>query len=245
MKIQFIGSGDAFGSGGRFNTCFYVHTEHSDFLIDCGASSMISLKANRIALNDIQLLLITHVHADHFGGVPFFILDAQLISKRTRPLTIAGPKGLKEWYEKAMETGFPGSSKIKQKFDISIIELTDRHLFTLDGLRVTPFDVSHGFPEGSCFAYRIELDHRIIAYTGDTEWTDNLIEVGQGADLFIAEACFYDKNVRNHLDYATLVNHLDQINPKRLVLTHMGSDMLSRVSEIPHEAAEDGKIIEI
>jgi len=245
MKIQFIGSGDAFGSGGRFNACFYVHADHSDFLIDCGASSIVALKASRIPMNDIQLVLITHFHADHFGGIPFFILDAQLISKRSQPLTIAGPKGLKEWIERAMETGFPGSSKTKQKFDLSIVELTDRRPVTLNGLRVTPFGVNHGMPDGSCFAYRIEVEDRIIAYTGDTEWTENLIEVGREADLLIAEAYFYEKNVRNHLNYATIVNHLDQINPKRLVLTHMGGDMLSRVSDVPHEAAEDGKIIEI
>ena len=245
MKIQFIGSGDAFGSGGRFNTCFYVHAEHSAFLIDCGASSMVALKAHRIPLNDIQQILITHFHADHFGGIPFFILDAQLISKRTQPLTIAGPNGLKEWVERAMETGFPGSSKTKQKFELSIVEMTDRRVAELNRLRVTPFGVNHGLPDGSCFAYRIEVDDRIIAYTGDTEWTDNLIEVGREADLFIAEANFYDKNVRNHLSYATIINHLDQINPKRLIMTHMTGDMLSRVSDIPHETAEDGKIIEI
>ena len=144
-----------------------------------------------------------------------------------------------------METGFPGSSKTKQKFDLSIVELTDRRSVTLNGLRVTPFGVNHGMPDGSCFAYRIEVEDRIIAYTGDTEWTENLIEVGREADLLIAEAYFYEKNVRNHLNYATIVNHLDQINPKRLVLTHMGGDMLSRVSDVPHEVAEDGKIIEI
>lgn len=245
MKIQFIGSGDAFGSGGRFNTCFYVHAGHSDFLIDCGASSVVALKANRIALNDIQLILITHFHADHFGGIPFFILDAQLISKRTQPLTIAGPAGIAERMESVMETAFPGSSKTRQKFDFSVVELRDKRSSTLNGLCVTPFCVNHGMPDGSCFAYRIEVNGRIISYTGDTEWTDTLIEVGRNADLFIAEAYFYDKKVRNHLDYATLVGHMNQIHPKRLVLTHMSSEMLSRAIDIPHETAEDGKIMEI
>ena len=245
MNIQFIGSGDAFGSGGRFNTCFYIHADQSDFLIDCGASSMVALKSSQIPLNDIQLILITHFHADHFGGIPFFILDAQLISNRTQPLTIAGPKGIEEWVEKAMETGFPGSSGTKQKFGLTIVELANRQPATFNGIRTIPFGVKHGMPEGSCLAYRIEADNRVIGYTGDTEWFDDLIEVGREADLFIAEAYFYDKAVKNPLNYTTIVNHLDQIHPKRLVLTHMGSDMLSRLSDIPHEAAEDGKIIEL
>jgi ribonuclease BN (tRNA processing enzyme) len=68
MKLQFIGSGDAFGSGGRFNTCFHVTGSHINFLIDCGASSLIALKKNLINLNDIQTIFITHFHADQFGG---------------------------------------------------------------------------------------------------------------------------------------------------------------------------------
>jgi ribonuclease BN (tRNA processing enzyme) len=94
MRLQFIGCGDAFGSGGRFNTCFHVHGAAENFLIDCGASSLVAIKRLGIDRNAIDLVLLTHFHLDHFGGVPFFVLDAQLVAKRTRPLTIAGPPGL-------------------------------------------------------------------------------------------------------------------------------------------------------
>jgi ribonuclease BN (tRNA processing enzyme) len=85
----------------------------------------------------------------------------------------------------------------------------------------------------------------VIAYSGDTEWADTLVLAAQGADLFIAEAYFYRKQVRYHLDYATLVTQLPRLNPKRVVLTHVSTDMLKRVDEIKHEIAEDGKIIEV
>ena len=203
MELQFLGSGDAFGSGGRFNTCFYVRDRKGAFLVDCGASSMIAVRKFKVDPNTVRAIFVTHLHGDHFGGLPFLILDAQLLSRRTAPLTIAGPKGIAERMESAMETAFPGSSKTRQKFDISVVELKNRRPSVLNGLCVTPFCVNHGMPDGSCFAYRIEGDERIIAYTGDTEWTDTLIEVGRNADLFIAEAYFYEKKVRNHLDYAT------------------------------------------
>ena len=245
MRLQFIGSGDAFGSGGRFNTCFHVIGDQSNFLIDCGASSLIALKAQEVDLNSIQTIFITHFHADHFGGIPFFILDAQFFSKRIAPLTIAGPEGLIEWYERVMETAFPGSSTTQPRFKLSLVELEPRIIATVGGVTVRPFRVNHGNPGGPFFAYRFEVEGRSIAYTGDTEWTDELIEAGAGVDLFIAEAYFYEKKVKLHLDLASLKERLHHIQPKRLVLTHMSEDMLNRMKLIDYETAYDGKAITI
>ena len=93
MQLRFVGCGDALGSGGRSNTCFHVTGDNVNFLIDCGASSLPALKRFGIARDDIDLILITHFHGDHFGGLPFLLLDAQF-TRRTRPLVIAGPQGI-------------------------------------------------------------------------------------------------------------------------------------------------------
>ena len=244
MQVQFIGSGDAFGSGGRFNTCIHITGEHVNFLLDCGASSLIALKSRLVALNRIDLILVTHFHADHFGGIPFFILNAQF-SKRLEPLVIAGPSGLAAWYRQAMEAAFPGSSGIQQRFEISLQELPPHETHTIGDVVVTSFPVEHGNPGGPCHAYRLEVEGRTIAYTGDTEWTDELIAAGMGADLLIAEAYFFDKKVRMHLDWSSLEKHLSQMKPKRVILTHMGNDMLAHKDEVRHEMAEDGKILDI
>ncbi len=245
MRLQFIGCGDAFGSGGRFNTCFHVTGHRVNFLIDCGASSLIPLKANKIALNAIRVIFITHFHADHFGGIPFFMLDAQFFSKRKEPLTIAGPQGIAQWYERVMETAFPGSSATTPRFQLSLVELEPRAKATVDGISVRSFQVNHGNPQVPCFAYRFEAEGLSIAYTGDTEWTDALIEAGTGVDLFIAEAYFYKKKVRHHLDLASLEERLQRIQPKRMVLTHMSQDMLGKESSAGYETADDGKIIHL
>ena len=245
MRIVFIGSGDAFGSGGRLNTCFHVSGRKSNFLIDCGSSSLIGLKSSKTELNNIQAIFVTHFHADHFGGIPFFMLDAQFFSKRTEPLTIAGPEGLTEWYERVMETAFPGSSGTTPKFELSLVELSPRITETVGGISVRPFCVNHGNPGGPFYAYRFETEGRSIAYTGDTEWTDELIDAGKEADLFIAEAYFYEKKVRLHLDLSSLKEHLPRIRPKRLILTHMSDDMLQRLDSIEFETAYDGKEIEL
>jgi ribonuclease BN (tRNA processing enzyme) len=92
MRLTFLGSGDAFGSGGRFNTCFHLErAAHGNVLVDCGASSMVAIRKWQVDPNAISTVLVSHLHVDHFGGLPFFLLDAQLISRRTAPLTLAGP----------------------------------------------------------------------------------------------------------------------------------------------------------
>jgi ribonuclease BN (tRNA processing enzyme) len=95
-----------------------VDRDETCFLIDCGASAMISIRRFGVNPNRIGAILLSHPHADHFGGLPSLILDAQLVSRRTQPLVIAGPKGLGARLEGLMEAHFPGSSKAGRKFPV-------------------------------------------------------------------------------------------------------------------------------
>ena len=244
MKLQFLGSGDAFGSGGRFNTCFHIRDRRGAFLVDCGASSMIAIRKFGIDPNGIRAILITHLHGDHFGGLPFFILDAQLVSRRTPPLTIAGPPGLRQRVTDAMENFFPGSSKVERRFTVDVRELEPRVRHDIEGVEVEPFVVRHasGAP---AFALRMTVDGKSLCYSGDTEWVDSLCEAAQSTDLFIAEAYFSDKQMKFHLDWATLSSHLPVIGARRVILTHMSTEMLTKVGEIGCKAAEDGFIISL
>jgi ribonuclease BN (tRNA processing enzyme) len=244
VKLQFVGSGDAFGSGGRFNTCFHVEAAATRFLIDCGASSMVALRHWGLDLNAIESVFVSHLHGDHFGALPFFIVDGQLGSKRTTPLTIAGPPGLRQRLHDAMEIFLPGSTKVSRKFATEIVELEPGRRVTLNGVAVTPFEVQHvcGAPP---FALRLEVDGKVVTYSGDTEWTDALVPAARDADLFIAEAYFYDKPIKYHLDVKTLLAHLPEIRAKRVVLTHMSPDMLARPAPDGCEKADDGLVIEL
>jgi ribonuclease BN (tRNA processing enzyme) len=244
MQLQFVGCGDALGSGGRYNTCFHVTGERVNCLIDCGASSLPALKAQGIARNDIDLILITHFHGDHFGGLPFLLLDAQF-TRRTRPLVIAGPQGIATRLPQVMEALFENSSKTERKYDLSVIALNPGETREFGGVKVTPFPVVHGESGGPFLAYRVEAEGRVIAYSADTEWTETLIPAARDADLFIAEAYTYDRVVKNHLSLMTLEAHLPEIKPKRLVLTHMSDDMLGRLDALDYTAASDGMIVEL
>ena len=244
MQLRFVGCGDAFGSGGRFNTCFHVTGERVNFLIDCGASSLPAMKRLEIDRDAIDLILITHFHGDHFAGLPFLLLDAQF-SRRTRPLLIAGPDGIATKLPQVMEVMFEHSSKTRQRFDLSVVTLAPDETRNFGEVSVTPYPVVHGESGGPFLAYRIEAEGRVISYSADTEWTDALIPAAENADLFIAEAYTYDKMVKNHLSLTTLQAHLPAINARRVVLTHMSDDMLGRASDLPYMAASDGMTIEL
>lgn len=244
MDIQFLGSGDAFGSGGRFNTCFHVTVADGSFLVDCGASSLIAMRKFEVDPNRIHTVFVSHLHGDHFGGLPFLLLDAQFYSRRSVPLTLVGPPGFRERLMQAMELFFPGSSTVERKFSIDIVEIDAGQTTTINGVTVTAYLVEHacGAPP---FALRLEADGKVLAYTGDTEWTDNLIAAGRDADLLIAEALVFKRRVKFHLDYASLRANLTRIGARRVVLTHMGPDMLAHISEVSEEIAEDGKIVAV
>jgi ribonuclease BN (tRNA processing enzyme) len=245
MQLQFVGCGDAFGSGGRFNTCFHLVGRNINVLIDCGATSLVSMNRLAINRNEIGTIFLTHFHGDHVGGLPFFLLEANYVLKRDRALTIAGPPSLKSRYGEIMEVGFAGTKDLELGFPLLLKELEIGKQNDVGGVRVTPFHVKHDDRAGPCLGFRFEAEGKVIAYSGDTEWIDTVIDIGYEADLFICEAFTRDKPVPTHMTLSSLERHLGQIRPKRLILTHMSDDMLARRAEVPFETAQDGMIVEI
>ncbi|MGE0718582.1 MAG: MBL fold metallo-hydrolase [Alphaproteobacteria bacterium] len=239
MRLRFLGCGDAFGSGGRFQTCFLVTAPSATFLVDCGASSMIAIRRFGVDPNAIDAVLVTHLHGDHFCGLPFLLLDAQLVSRRTRPLVVAGPPGLASRLTEAMEVMFPGSSTARRPFALDVVELPPGAPSMVGAVSVTPYEMVHwcGAPP---YALRVAVDGKVLTYTGDTEWTAAIVDAASGADLFVAEAYFHDKRMKYHLDWATLERHLPAIGARRVVLTHLSADMLGRAPPAGVEVAEDG-----
>ncbi|HUC22783.1 MAG TPA: MBL fold metallo-hydrolase [Streptosporangiaceae bacterium] len=244
MRIRFVGSGDAFGSGGRSQTCIQVSGQDQVLLVDCGASSLVALKSQGLDPAAISAVAITHLHGDHFGGLPYLILDGQF-SGRVAPLLVAGPPSTAARLTELMETLFPGSSTVRRRFDVQVTEVApDGTPVQLGAATVRGWEVEHacGAPP---LALRVDVGQASFAYSGDSQWTPMLALAADGADLFAVEAYTFARPIRYHLDYQTLRAHLPEIHAQRVVLTHMSPDMLGRLSDTELPAAYDGMIIDL
>jgi ribonuclease BN (tRNA processing enzyme) len=243
VRLTFLGSGDAFGSGGRLQTCLLVEADGHRLLVDCGATSLVALKRQGVDPATVEAVLVTHLHGDHFGGLPFLLLEGQF-RRGERPLLVAGPPGIEGRVREAMEVLFPGSSAVRRRFTTTFVEWSGGRAVEIAGVRVTPHPVVH--PSGATpFALRLEAGGRVLAYSGDTEWTDTLLDAARDADVFVCEAYTFDRPIKYHLDYATLAAHRPHLSCRRLVLTHMSDDMLPRLDGLPAEPAHDGLSLDV
>lgn len=245
MKVTVIGSGDAFGSGGRFNACLRIEAGAEQLLLDCGATSLVALNRAGIDRNSLSTLLFTHFHGDHFGGLPAFLLEAQFVARRSRPLTIAGPKGVEQRARQMIETDFPGASGNAWRFPIAYVEITPGAPATLAGIAVEAFPMRHDERAGPCQGYRLAHGGKVFAFSGDSAWTEALVPLAAGADALLIECYTWDRVLANHLDYGTLAAHRAELGAKRVILTHMGPQMLAHQETLPEERAHDGMVLSL
>lgn len=243
VTVQFIGTGDVLGSGGRGHTCMSVRAGDFHLLIDCGASAVPAMQRFGLDPSSVDAVVLSHLHGDHFGGIPFLVLHGQF-NAREKPLLVNGPRSVRERVNSAMEVLFPGMATAERRFSTEFQEIGTGAPTSVGPAHVAPHEVVH--PSGApAHALRIELDDKVIAYSGDGEWSESHIAVADGADLFVCEAYTVDRVIKNHLSYGEIRAHRDELRCKRLYLTHMSPDLLDRLEAIqpPDVPAEDGLII--
>lgn len=239
VLVRFLGCGDAVSSGGRFQACILVS---GHVLLDCGSSSITALKAAGVDPSAIEFIFVSHLHGDHFAGIPSVVLDGQF-THRARPLTIVGPADVERRVRATMVDMYPGFATEPLRFPLDFIELTDGATRTVGGIAVTAWSVPHD-PLSNPLALRLTLDAASIGYSGDTAWTASLADVANGADLFICEAQTLAPKARIHLSYAEVLAHRAELRAKRIVLTHMGPEVIA-AEDLAFERASDGLVIQI
>jgi len=241
LTVRFVGSGAAFGDGGRFQACVLLSCDAGTVLVDCGASSLVALKRASIDPNTIDAIVISHFHGDHFGGIPFFLIDGT-IAKRDRPLVIAGPSGIERYVRAAADALFPGSADAPRSFGPTYVELEAGRATDVGPARMTAIPVRHT-PATVPHGLRVELGGRTVGYSGDTEWTDALVEIAAHTDAFICECLSMSKEIPLHLNASAIAQHRRSLNTQRLILTHLGTDMLTAGHVAGATLAHDGLVV--
>jgi ribonuclease BN (tRNA processing enzyme) len=247
MRVKIVGCGDAFGSGGRTNTCFWLETAKGLLTVDFGASALPALKVHKLDLNRIDGIVLSHLHGDHFGGLPFLLLDYQFLARRKRPLLIAGPPGTRARLEAAMEVLFPKSSGTKWRFPWSVQEIAVGVASDVLGHTLLTAEVIHQSGAPST-ALRLSDGAKTFAYSGDTEWTDALLPIAASADLFICECYAYAGKMTGHLSWEILKPKIPALGAKRLMVTHMNPTVLAKLDELRSTGvliAEDGLVLDL
>jgi ribonuclease BN (tRNA processing enzyme) len=245
-RLTFVGSGDALGSGARNQTCLHIRSKEATFLIDCGPTSLTALKQMDLSTDELDGALMTHGHGDHFGGLPFVLLE-QISQKRTRPFWIMAPPHLLEHIKAFKEMCYPGLFQAAQ-FEIRYLPIEDEpRPIPSTSIMIYPFAMDH-MSSRLCLGYQVHLaEEKIVAYTGDTAWGEHMYNLARDTDVLVTECSYYEPGPEfvKHLSYQEIFAHHEQLKTKRLVLTHMGEEMLARASEAAFDTAFDGLVIDL
>lgn len=243
-EVVFVGTSDAFGAAGRRQTAILVRGREGTALLDCGPTTNTGLAALGISRDEIDAIVISHFHGDHFGGIPLLLLGARYEDQRTRPIRIAGPRGVEERVRELARAMSHPFDEEDWSFPIRFQELERGVENSVGPLTVRVFGTHHN-RDVHPHALDVDVDERRIVFSGDTGWFDALPERVRGADLFICECNFYDREYEYHLNYQTLLARKDAFQVGRMVLTHLSEEMAPLRGRCEFETADDGMKIKL
>lgn len=230
-KITTLGSSDAFNSGGRGNSCFYVEDDLGAYTVDFGPTAPLIAQKIGVDLNQIEVLYLTHLHGDHIGGIPSLLIELIFMSRRTRPLTIAGPIGSKAVLHYLCDLLYPKTIFQHLTFELNFVEWPLHGEVIVADRRIIARPAQHD-PQVAPTSIRIEpIKHQapVLAFSGDTGWCDSLIEIAQQADALICECSFAEYLFEGHLSLEEIKKFRQKLEVNHLILTHF--------SEASREAA--------
>ena len=241
-KLTVLGCGDAFASGGKYCTSFLIEANGKKILLDCGATAFVRYKHLGLQAKDLDMIVLSHFHGDHYGGLPFFVISSKVEQVREKPLTIVGPEGVKAQAYQLQEAMYPGTSVLFDELPIEFKEFSTAWMESKD-IEIRAFPVKHA-PPSNPHGVQLRWHGKILSFSGDTEWSDNLPVLAQDSEIMICECNNYDKESPGHLSYHTILDHQSYLTTKRLLLTHLGTEMLA-AKDIAFERLDDGQEIEL
>jgi ribonuclease BN (tRNA processing enzyme) len=243
-EVVFIGTSDAFGAGGRRQSAVFVRGERGAMLLDCGATTNTGLAQLGLARDEIDVVLVSHFHGDHFGGIPAFLYAALYTDERRHPLEIVGPPEIEARVHALADAMGHTLGGREWTFPIRFREIHASESLEAGPARIEAFATQHQ-PEANPQGYRVEIGRDRIAYSGDTGWFDALPGHVAGSHLFICECTLHEAHLDFHLSLEELREHRNDLDCGRLVLTHLGDEMAGQRGRIEIETADDGLVVKL
>jgi ribonuclease BN (tRNA processing enzyme) len=221
--LTFLGTGN-FEADGRYWNSFVLDRS---VLVEPSPTAMPHLRKCGFAAADIEVVVISHFHADHVFGWPFFLLEAAFTG-HGRPLHVVGPPGVGRYLEDMTTLG--GIQVVQElaeaELDLRFVEV-DGGWQEAGPLRFRAIEVVH-VPHLRCFGYLFECGDLVVGYSGDTTPCPGLTELAQASDVLVLECNGSHPEgplPATHMD-ETSVRHLRAEHPDvQIVLTHMGADV--------------------
>ena len=243
-EVVFIGTSDAFGAGGRRQSAVFVRGERGGMLLDCGGTTNTGLAQLGLPRDEVDVILISHFHGDHFGGIPAFLYGSLYEDQRKHPLEIIGPPGVEaRVYRLAEAMGHPLSDR-EWSFPVQYREIHASESLSAGPADISAFATQHQ-PEAHPQGYRVQLGRERITYSGDTGWFDALAGHVASSDLFICECTLHRAGLDFHLSLEELREHREDLDCGRLIVTHLGESMTDERGRIEIETADDGMVVKL
>ncbi len=243
-EVVFIGTSDAFGAGGRRQSAVFARGERGGMLLDCGATTNSGLSQIGIARNEVDVILISHFHGDHFGGIPAFLYASLYTDARKHPLQIIGPPDIEARVHALANAMGHHLGNREWSFPIEYREIHAGETLAAGPAEIDAFATQHQ-PEANPHGYRVRLGREQIAYSGDTGWFDGLPGHIAGSDLFICECTLHHAELDFHLSLDELREHRDDLDCGRLILTHLGEEMSRERGQLEIDTADDGMTVKL
>ncbi len=243
MKLLFLGTSNAFGADGRFYTSFLIEGKKK-ILVDAGPTLLSSLKMNNLSLNDIDILLLSHLHADHYLGIPQMVLENYYVIKREKPILFICPKGTKQLIVDLCNLIYDNiiSEHVTKLF--KFVEIDPGESYTSDDIRIETTYAEH---DDSSRMLIIHMDNKIISYTGDTSFmADTLLKLAERSDILITECTSAGYKIPSHTQLEDLIN-LEFPSNAKVYLVHLGESTIAEKLKIkpPLYITEDRLIIKL
>jgi len=239
LDVTVLGSADAFCSGGHPHSAYLVETERAAFLVDCGPTVLLTLKRQNVDSARLDFVVISHMHGDHFGGLPFLLLEYIYERPRTRPFLVLGPRGITARVWTLMRVLFPDALPETLAFKLEFIEFEPGQRVTVADVEMHPVRVPHQ-DEDVSLAVAFTAGGKRLLYSGDSLWDDCFIDLARGVDLFLCECTAYAEPMGRHIQWTTLKPLLPRLECRRLVLIHLGREMRAHCAELGVECATEG-----